>query len=131
MLDRFVSVFRDYQTYRLESSLGASFLSKLPACVPPESPPSSWDFSTLFSLFTQLPNLFEADFSRFQHSKSLLFEVKTLRNRRAHDQQMQAREVLRGADTLLLFLEDINVMQDQQLLGEFDQYRLSALELLY
>jgi hypothetical protein len=67
------------------------------------------------------------DFNPQVKAKTLLLGIKDIRNKRAHDNPISAREVYRLSDLTQQFFE---ATQFKQVVAPFDQIRLEALELL-
>ena len=90
--------------------------------------PEGWDLQALVAIFHDFhDSLFCDDFIPQVKAKSLLLGIKDIRNKRAHDNPMTAREVYRLADLTEQFFE---ATQFKQVVGPFDSVRLEALELL-
>ena len=61
--------------------------------------PDTWDLQALVAIFHDFhDSLFVEDFSPQVKAKTILLGIKDIRNKRAHDNPMSAREVYRLAD---------------------------------
>jgi DNA topoisomerase VI subunit A len=63
-------------------------------------------------------------------SKTILLNIKDIRNRRAHDSPFNARDAYYLCDLVQRFFEQMKNVESQEVIGIFDQLRREALELL-
>ncbi|CDW76877.1 UNKNOWN [Stylonychia lemnae] len=90
--------------------------------------PQLWDLSVLINIFyDHYEEIFSEDFPS-PKAKTTLLNIKEIRNKRAHDSPINAREAYRLADYAQQFFE---LTQYQEIIQEFNWLRLQSLEVLF
>jgi len=71
-----------------------------------DNPDTQWDLQVLISIFhDHHDSLFVEDFVTTVKAKTILLSIRDIRNKRAHDSPITAREVYRLSDLTEIFFE--------------------------
>eukprot|EP00347_Sterkiella_histriomuscorum_P010681 403375332 len=150
ILDTFVEKFRMYLVYKLQMKYQEHYIIAAKTGGPQDQMPGiekigqqqkngnfkyhfkdnpeHWDMSVLITIFLDHYKLIplEEDFPCILKARSLLFQIKDIRNKRAHDNPLTSGEAYRIADTVQQFFEIPNF---KEVVSIFTELRLQALDL--